>query len=213
MPVRECDSRNVEHIWPDAARKTRDSCVPLWPGVQLRSAPSNGSTRPRTAVTGVLVADGHAVAREGLKAFLGAERDMRVVGATGGSAEAAGLLEVRDPLSGSISSARAACGSSGRALHTLDYDGTAITAARLGSGVRVGAGAYVLATTPFAAADILERTPALAAQEQLRLFRPLTRRGRAPGSPPSTSPRGSGSWAHLMTCASPSARRTFSICS
>ena len=36
---------------------------------------------------------------------------------------------------------------------------------------------YVLATTPFAAADILERTPALAVQEQLRLFRPLTQGG------------------------------------
>jgi uncharacterized protein with NAD-binding domain and iron-sulfur cluster len=62
-------------------------------------------------------------------------------------------------------------------LHKLDYDGTAITGARLGSGHRVEADVYVLATTPFAAADVLDRTPALAGQEQLRLFRPLTRGG------------------------------------
>jgi glycine/D-amino acid oxidase-like deaminating enzyme len=62
-------------------------------------------------------------------------------------------------------------------LDRLDYDGTAITSARLGSGARVQADVYVLATTPFAAADILERTPALAGQEQLRLLRPLTRGG------------------------------------
>jgi monoamine oxidase len=62
-------------------------------------------------------------------------------------------------------------------LYKLDYDGTAITAAQLGSGARVQADVYVLATTPFAAVDILERTPSLAAQEQLRLFRPLTQRG------------------------------------
>ena len=62
-------------------------------------------------------------------------------------------------------------------LFKLDYDGTAITAAQVGSGASVKADIYVLATTPFAAADILERTPSLAAQEQLRLFRPLTQRG------------------------------------
>ena len=63
------------------------------------------------------------------------------------------------------------------ALHKLEYDGTAITAAQLESGASVKADVYTLATTPFAAADILERTPSLAALEQLRLFRPLTRRG------------------------------------
>ena len=62
-------------------------------------------------------------------------------------------------------------------LSRLDYDDTAITAAQVGSGSSVTADVYVLATTPFAAADILERTPSLAAQEQLRLFRPLTQRG------------------------------------
>src|ERR1019366_6262482 len=50
-------------------------------------------------------------------------------------------------------------------LYKLDYDGTAITAAQLGSGARVQADVYILATTPFAAVDILERTPSLAAQE------------------------------------------------
>lgn len=62
-------------------------------------------------------------------------------------------------------------------LSKLDYDGTAITAAQLGSGASVKADVYVLATPPFAAVDILERTPSLAAQEQLRLFRPLTQGG------------------------------------
>lgn len=62
-------------------------------------------------------------------------------------------------------------------LYKFDYDGTAITGAQLGSGARVKADVYTLATTPFAAADILERTPSLAAQAQLRLFRPLTGRG------------------------------------
>ena len=36
---------------------------------------------------------------------------------------------------------------------------------------------YVLATNPFAAAEILERTPQLAQKEQLRLFRPLVQDG------------------------------------
>ena len=62
-------------------------------------------------------------------------------------------------------------------LHKFEYDGTNITAAQLRSGVNVQADLYVLATSPFAAADILERTPTLAAQEQLRLFRSLTQRG------------------------------------
>ncbi len=62
-------------------------------------------------------------------------------------------------------------------LSRLDYDGSAITAAQVGSGTLVKADIYVLATTPFAAAHILEQTPALAAQEQLRLFQPLTQSG------------------------------------
>ncbi len=65
----------------------------------------------------------------------------------------------------------------GESLHTFMYDGANITAAHIESGAKVQADLYVLATNPFAAADILERTPTLAAQEQLRLFRPLTQRG------------------------------------
>lgn len=62
-------------------------------------------------------------------------------------------------------------------LARLDHDGTAITSAQLESGASVEADVYVLATTPFAAADILERTPSLAAQDQLGLLRPLTQGG------------------------------------
>jgi len=36
---------------------------------------------------------------------------------------------------------------------------------------------YILATTPFAAADILARTPDLAGQEELRYFKPLVQDG------------------------------------
>ncbi|MGN6547115.1 MAG: FAD-dependent oxidoreductase [Aureliella sp.] len=65
----------------------------------------------------------------------------------------------------------------GAPLHKLDYDGTKITAAHLESGTEVRADVYVLATTPFAAAEILDRTPELARQDQLRLFRPLVQDG------------------------------------
>ena len=58
-------------------------------------------------------------------------------------------------------------------LYKLDFDGKTITAAHLESGAIVHADIYVLATNPFAAADIVERTPKLAEEEQLRLFRPL----------------------------------------
>lgn len=62
-------------------------------------------------------------------------------------------------------------------LHRLGYDGESVTSAELGSGARVEADVYVLATTPFAATEVLDRTPELAAREQLCLFRPLTQRG------------------------------------
>jgi hypothetical protein len=62
-------------------------------------------------------------------------------------------------------------------LHHFDYDGTAITAAHLGSGERVEADVHVFATNPFAAVEILERSPALARLDQLRLFGPLTADG------------------------------------
>jgi hypothetical protein len=67
----------------------------------------------------------------------------------------------------------------GRWWSATSLDDSSTTQARpnYGSGASVKADFYVLATTPFAAADILERTPSLAAQEQLRLFRPLTQCG------------------------------------
>ena len=65
----------------------------------------------------------------------------------------------------------------GKSLLALDYDGERVTRARLASGEPVHAELYVLATNPFAAADILERTPALASLDQLRYFRPLVADG------------------------------------
>ncbi len=65
----------------------------------------------------------------------------------------------------------------GSALHHFDFDGTSITAAHLETGERVEADLHVFATNPFAAVDILARTPALADLDQLCLFRPLTAQG------------------------------------
>lgn len=62
-------------------------------------------------------------------------------------------------------------------LQRLDYDGERITAAQLDSGTRVDAAVHVLATHPFAAAEILARTPSLERLEQLRLFKPLIQQG------------------------------------
>jgi len=62
-------------------------------------------------------------------------------------------------------------------LYKLDYDGKKITTARLASGDAVQADIYVLAANPFAAVEILERTPELAKEDQLRLFKPLTQDG------------------------------------
>ncbi len=62
-------------------------------------------------------------------------------------------------------------------LMRLDYDGEKITRALVASGDEVQADAFVLATNPFAAADILSRTPELARKDQLRLFGPLVQDG------------------------------------
>ncbi|MHB9080690.1 MAG: FAD-dependent oxidoreductase [Pirellulaceae bacterium] len=62
-------------------------------------------------------------------------------------------------------------------LGKLDFDGREITAAHLESGAEVQTDIYVLATNPFAAADILRRTPQLAEKDQLCLFAPLTQDG------------------------------------
>ncbi len=65
----------------------------------------------------------------------------------------------------------------GCALNRFDFDGTTITAAQVGSGERVVADLHVLATTPFSAVEIFERTPALARLDQICLFGPLTADG------------------------------------
>ena len=65
----------------------------------------------------------------------------------------------------------------GRPLHRFDFDGINITEAHLDSGERVTADLHVLATNPFSAVEILERTPALARLDQLCLFKPLTADG------------------------------------
>jgi hypothetical protein len=63
------------------------------------------------------------------------------------------------------------------ALHHLDFDGNAITAAHLESGEQVEAEMHVIAVNPFASFEILERNSALAQLDQLRLFGPLTADG------------------------------------
>lgn len=62
-------------------------------------------------------------------------------------------------------------------LQQLLFNGTSITSAVLNSGEEIRADFYALATTPFAAADILARTPELEKQDELRLFRPLVQDG------------------------------------
>ena len=64
-----------------------------------------------------------------------------------------------------------------QALYRLDFNGREITTAHLESGAHVLADIYVMATNPFAAADVLRRTPQLAEMDQLCLFVPLTKDG------------------------------------
>ena len=45
------------------------------------------------------------------------------------------------------------------------------------SGEAVHADAFILAVNPFAAAEIIARTPALETKDELRLFKPLIRDG------------------------------------
>ncbi|MFT3830810.1 MAG: FAD-dependent oxidoreductase [Opitutaceae bacterium] len=52
-------------------------------------------------------------------------------------------------------------------LHRLEFDGRAVTGAFLASRRKIAADYYVLATTPFAAAEIVARTPELARQPPL----------------------------------------------
>ena len=62
-------------------------------------------------------------------------------------------------------------------LERFRFNGTTITAGLLGSGTIVDADLYILAVNPFAAAEILARTPELEKQEELRLFKLLVAEG------------------------------------
>jgi hypothetical protein len=62
-------------------------------------------------------------------------------------------------------------------LEALNFNGRAITLARLKSGAEVTAHAYILAMDPFATAEIVARTPALERQAELRRFRGLIQDG------------------------------------
>lgn len=62
-------------------------------------------------------------------------------------------------------------------LHRLDFDGQRIVAAVLESGERLQADVHVLAVNPFAALEILQRSPELARLAQLRSFKPLVQDG------------------------------------
>lgn len=62
-------------------------------------------------------------------------------------------------------------------LRRLAFDGIKITAAELDSGMQVEAAMHVFATNPFAAAEIIERTPELARLDQFRSFKPLIQDG------------------------------------
>ncbi|HLP07297.1 MAG TPA: NAD(P)-binding protein, partial [Opitutaceae bacterium] len=62
-------------------------------------------------------------------------------------------------------------------LDRLEFDGRSVTAAILGSRHKVEADYYVLATTPFAAADIVAKTPELARRPQLDRLRALVAGG------------------------------------
>lgn len=62
-------------------------------------------------------------------------------------------------------------------LAEFEYRDGRIRGAHLESGDSVTGDIFVLATNPFAAADVIDKSPALAAMKQLRLFRPLVQEG------------------------------------
>ena len=62
-------------------------------------------------------------------------------------------------------------------LHRLHVDGDRVSSATVGAGTSVEADVYVLAATPFAAAEVVSRTPELEQDEQLAKFRPLVQDG------------------------------------
>jgi uncharacterized protein with NAD-binding domain and iron-sulfur cluster len=63
------------------------------------------------------------------------------------------------------------------ALEVLDYDGEKITGARVASDTRVQADIYVLANTPFSAAEIVAKNPRLLEDKQLAKLQPLIQDG------------------------------------
>ena len=65
----------------------------------------------------------------------------------------------------------------GQVLHRLDLRDGRIAAAQLQGGQRVEADAHVMAVHPFAAADVVRRTPRLSRLEELRNFDPLVQDG------------------------------------
>jgi hypothetical protein len=62
-------------------------------------------------------------------------------------------------------------------LHRLNFDGTRVQSATLADGREVQADSYIMAIDPFAAAKVVERSPGLAAERELRKFRPLIQGG------------------------------------
>ncbi len=62
-------------------------------------------------------------------------------------------------------------------LESFDFDGKVITGATVVPATRVQADIYVLSNTPFSAAEILAKTPRLAAEEQLAKFPALIQDG------------------------------------
>lgn len=62
-------------------------------------------------------------------------------------------------------------------LQKLQFDGETVVAAKLDSGAQVQADLYVLATNPFAAAQIVARSPQLQQQPPLCLLEPLIQDG------------------------------------
>jgi glycine/D-amino acid oxidase-like deaminating enzyme len=62
-------------------------------------------------------------------------------------------------------------------LERLEFDGSRITSARLQGGEEVRADLYVLSTTPFAAAEVVERNAPLQVDPELKKFRPLIQDG------------------------------------
>lgn len=63
------------------------------------------------------------------------------------------------------------------ALEALDYDGEQITGARVALDTRVQADIYVLANTPFSAAEIVAKNPRLLEDRQLAKLQPLIQDG------------------------------------